>query len=215
VSDQAEPGAFAVGNEEQYRPVQAVGDQQVVAPQFLADVDAGAAAGIPDGALYWGVEGWKGGYPALGPAAVSSFAAMDGLLGRLAPLASVGHDPAVVVFGNSAGGQFVNRYAAVGRGPDALAGRGLRVRFVISNPLRSRPVLRPARPQAGLRGRAPRPAPADPAGGRRPRGRRRAGRPAGPPACLRPVLGGRAGLAGQHARRLPPGQARDAGQVRA
>ena len=206
MGDQVEPGAFAVGNEEQYRPVQAVGDQRVllggparlvchashrldgpgrddgplvvvvhgalrdsdrylaharhaarlagcdpfiVAPQFLADVDAGAAAGVPDGALYWGVEGWKGGYPALGPAAVSSFAAMDSLLGRLAPLASAGHDPAVVVFGNSAGGQFVNRYAAVGRGPDVLAGRGLRVRFVISNPStylyfdRERPVAVP------------------------------------------------------------------------
>ena len=206
VGDYLEPDAFAVGNDEQYRPVQAVGDQRVriggpawlmchasrpldgrgrgdgplvivvhgalrdsdrylaharhaarlagadpliVAPQFLADVDAGAAAGAPDGALYWGVEGWKGGYPALGSAAVSSFAAMDSLLGQLAPLASTGlastglastglasagHDPAVVLFGNSAGGQFVNRYAAVGRGPDVLAGRGLRMRFIVSNP---------------------------------------------------------------------------------
>jgi len=190
VSDHLEPGAFAVGNDEQYQPVHAAGDQRVrvggpawlmchasrpldgpgrgdgplvvvvhgalrdsdryltharraarlagcdpliVAPQFLAEVDAGAA-GLPDDALYWDVEGWKGGYPALGSAAVSSFAAMDSLLGLLAPLASAGHDPAVVVFGNSAGGQFVNRYAAVGRGPDVLARRGLRVRFIISNP---------------------------------------------------------------------------------
>ncbi len=195
VGDYLEPGAFAIGNDEQYRPVQAVGDQRVrvggpawlmchasrpldgpgrgdgplvvvvhgalrdsdryltharhvarlagsdpliVAPQFLADVDA-EATGVPDGALYWDVEGWKGGYRALGSAAVSSFAAMDSLLRQLAPLASAGlapagHDPAVVVFGNSAGGQFVNRYAAVGRGPDVLAGRGLRVRFIISNP---------------------------------------------------------------------------------
>ncbi len=139
MGDHLEPDAFAIGNDEQYRPVQAVGDQRVrvgpallmchasrpldgpdrgdgplvvvvhgalrdsdrylahashaarlagadpliVAPQFLADVDAGAAAGVPDGALYWGVEGWKGGYPALGSAAVSSFAAMDSLLGQL------------------------------------------------------------------------------------------------------------------------------------
>jgi hypothetical protein len=206
VGDHLEPGAFAVGNDEQYRPVQAVGDQRVrvggpallmchasrlfdgpgpgdgplvvvvhgalrdsdrylaharhaarlagsdpliVAPQFLANVDAEAAAGVPDDALYWGVEGWKGGYPALGSAAASSFAAMDSLLGQLAPRASAGHDPAVVVFGNSAGGQFVNRYAAVGRGPDVLAGRNLRVRFIISNPStylyfdRERPVTVP------------------------------------------------------------------------
>ena len=181
----AEPGdGFAVGNDEQYRPVRAVGDQRVlasgpegagwlachasrplggphrgpvvvvvhgalrdsdrylasaqhaarlaasdaliVAPQFLAEVDPAA------GALYWTVEGWKGGYPALGPAPLSSFGVMDGLLGQLAP--EPGPGPAVVVFGNSAGGQFVNRYAAVGRGPDLLAERGLRVRFVIANP---------------------------------------------------------------------------------
>jgi pimeloyl-ACP methyl ester carboxylesterase len=196
-------GEFAVGNDEQYRPVQAVGDQRVpvsgpegsgllachasrplgdayrsyrsyrgavvvvvhgalrdsdrylasarhaarlagsdaliVAPQFLAGPDRA------DGVLSWEVEGWKGGYPALGPAPVSSFTAMDSLLGRLAAVA----DRAVVVFGNSAGGQFVNRYAAVGRGPDLLADRGLRVRFVISNPStylyfgRERPVAVP------------------------------------------------------------------------
>ncbi len=196
-------GEFAIGNGEQYRPVQAVGDQRVpvsgpegsgllachasrplgdacrsyrsyrgpvvvvvhgalrdsdrylasarhaarlagsdaliVAPQFLAGPDQA------DGVLYWEVEGWKGGYPALGPVALSSFTAMDSLLGRLAAVA----DPVVVLFGNSAGGQFVNRYAAVGRGPDVLADRGLRVRFVISNPStylyfgRERPVAVP------------------------------------------------------------------------
>ena len=214
------PGdAFAIGNDEQYRPVRVVGDQRVpvggpegtgrlachasrplrgpcrgpvvivvhgalrdsdrylasaqhaarlacsdaliVAPQFLADVDRAAgdraagdrAAGERAGgeragdALYWQVEGWKGGYPALGPSPLSSFGAMDSLLGRLAP--EPGPDPAVVIFGNSAGGQFVNRYAAVGRGPDALAARGLRVRFVVANPStylyfsRERPVAVP------------------------------------------------------------------------
>ena len=195
--------AFAIGNDEQYRPVQAVGDQRVlvsgpegtgllachasrplgvsrrgpvvvvvhgalrdsdrylasarhaarladsdvliVAPQFLAGPDR--AAGLSDGVLYWEVEGWKGGYPALGQVPLSSFSAMDGLLAQVASAA--GHDPDVVVFGNSAGGQFVNRYAAVGRGPDALGSRGLRVRFVVSNPStylyfdRDRPVAVP------------------------------------------------------------------------
>ena len=104
----------------------AASDALIVAPQFLADVDGAG------GVLYWGVEGWKGGYPALGPAPLSSFGVLDSLLTRLAP--EPGSDPAVVVFGNSAGGQFVNRYAAVGRGPDVLAARGLRVRFVVANP---------------------------------------------------------------------------------
>lgn len=108
----------------------------VVAPQFLADIDIRARAGVPDGALYWDVEGWKGGYAALGPAALSSFTAMDSLLreltapGRLSP----GGKLTVVIIGNSAGGQYVNRYAAVGREPDVLAERGIPVRFIIANP---------------------------------------------------------------------------------
>jgi pimeloyl-ACP methyl ester carboxylesterase len=190
MTEAAGPGdAFAIGNDEQYRPVRTVGAQRVlvsgpegtgllacdasgplggpqrgpvvvvvhgalrdsdrylasarhaarlaasdaliVAPQFLADVDRANVARA-DGALYWRVEEWKGGYPALGPAPLSSFGVLDSLLTGLA--LEPGPDPAVVVFGNSAGGQFVNRYAAVGRGPDVLAARGLRVRFVVANP---------------------------------------------------------------------------------
>src|SRR5205823_9369337 len=62
----------------------AASDALIVAPQFLADVDR-ANGDRADDALYWQVEGWKGGYPALGPAPVSSFGAMDSLLGQLAP----------------------------------------------------------------------------------------------------------------------------------
>ena len=130
-------------------------DALIVAPQFLAEVDVSAGrTTIPDRALYWSVEGWKGGYPALGPAAVSSYTAMDSLLTQVA---GPGRRPAagnlrVVVVGNSAGGQFVNRYAAVGRAPDALAGHGIEVRFVIANPSTylyftgDRPVTVPGRP---------------------------------------------------------------------
>jgi hypothetical protein len=108
----------------------------VIAPQFLADVDRAARAGPPVGALYWDVEGWKGGQPALGPAAISSFAAMDSLLLQLTGpgVLAGGRNPVVVIAGNSAGGQYVNRYAAVGRAPDALAQRGIPVRFIIANP---------------------------------------------------------------------------------
>ena len=120
----------------------------IVAPQFLADVDVRHRPDVPAGALRWGVEGWKGGEAALGPAALSSFTAMDCLLRQLTEPGWLAHGkkPAVVIFGNSAGGQFVNRYAAVGRAPDTLARRGIRVRFIIANPStylyfdRSRPV---------------------------------------------------------------------------
>ena len=106
----------------------------IVAPQFLAHVDL--RTDTPEGILYWDVEGWKGGESAVRPARISSFTAMDCLLrqltapGRLAPAAK----PTVVVVGNSAGGQYVNRYAAVGRAPSDLAERGISVRFVIANP---------------------------------------------------------------------------------
>jgi hypothetical protein len=108
----------------------------IVAPQFLADVDDAARATAPADTLYWGVEGWKGGEPALGPAQISSFTAMDCLLlGLTAPRRlRDGKKPVVVIVGNSAGGQFVNRYAAVGQAPDVLAKRGIPVRFIIANP---------------------------------------------------------------------------------
>jgi hypothetical protein len=106
----------------------------IVAPQFLAQVDL--RSDTPDGILCWDVEGWKGGESAVGPAGISSFTAMDCLLWQLtAPERLVsGANPTVVIVGNSAGGQYVNRYAAVGRAPDDLAKRGISVRFVIANP---------------------------------------------------------------------------------
>jgi hypothetical protein len=119
----------------------------IVAPQFLADVDVRTAA--PKDTLYWDVESWKGGEPALGPAPISSFTAMDCLLKQLTTPDRPGDKPAVVIIGNSAGGQYVNRYAAVGRAPDALAKRGISVRFIIANPStylyfdRERPVAVP------------------------------------------------------------------------
>ena len=161
MTEAAGPGdAFAIGDDTQYQPVAATGDLRVPvsgpegtgllachASGPLGRPRRGPVVIVVHGALYWRVEGWKGGYPALGQAPLSSFGVLDSLLARLAP--EPGPDPAVVVFGNSAGGQFVNRYAAVGRGPDVLAARGLRVRFVVANPStylyfsRERPVAVP------------------------------------------------------------------------
>lgn len=119
-----------------------------VAPQFLADVDARPERPLPAGALYWDVESWKGGSPAIGPVPVSSFAAMDMLLRHITQSAwpdttsidttsktnDTGVNRTIVIAGNSAGGQFVNRYAAVGLEPRSLADSGFTVRFLISNP---------------------------------------------------------------------------------
>ena len=107
----------------------------IVAPQFLADVDLGGHE-VPAGALYWDVESWKGGGPAIGPKPVSSFSAMDSLLRQLTESRSLpgNRSLSVVIIGNSAGGQYVNRYAAVGHAPDTLVKDGIEVRFIVANP---------------------------------------------------------------------------------
>lgn len=105
----------------------------VVAPQFLADVDAQAHQ-LPSTVLRWTPEGWNQGDPALGPAPVSSFAAIDALLARLADPTGFPALRQVVLAGHSAGAQAVQRYAAVGRGEAALSARGIAVRYVVANP---------------------------------------------------------------------------------
>ncbi|HEU5158227.1 MAG TPA: alpha/beta hydrolase [Streptosporangiaceae bacterium] len=94
----------------------------VVAPQFLTEADLRTGPRGSD-LLSWGTEEWKGG---LGR--VSSFAVLDELLGVLGDVPGLRR---ITLAGNSAGGQLVNRYAAVGRGPDTVP---VPVRFVVANP---------------------------------------------------------------------------------
>jgi hypothetical protein len=104
----------------------------IIAPQFLIGADL---RGKTDHMLYWDVEDWKGGLASLGgPTPVSSFSVVDRLLELMAEPAWLPDLARVTIVGNSAGGQFVNRYAAVGTGPELLAARGVAVRFVVSNP---------------------------------------------------------------------------------
>ncbi|MFI0451398.1 hypothetical protein [Actinomadura sp. 6N118] len=95
---------------------------KVIAPQFLTGVDVHRLA-EEDTLLRWRPEGWKSG---LGE--ISSFKVMDVILQRLFELPGIQR---VTIAGNSAGGQFVNRYAAVGREVSRKAGQ---VRYVIANP---------------------------------------------------------------------------------
>jgi hypothetical protein len=109
-----------------------------VAPQFLADVDLQPGLRIPAECLFWEIDEWKGGQQALGPIAVSSFAAMDCLVRDLVrttwpQTCPVPEKRTVVIAGNSAGGQFVNRYAIVGKEPERLVGDGIHARFIIAN----------------------------------------------------------------------------------
>lgn len=105
-----------------FRSIKRAPHRLVIAPQFLTEDDVRGDESRA-GYLHWGTEDWKGG---LGE--VSSFRVMDELLRRLRDFPRLRR---VTIVGNSAGGQFVNRYAAVGRGPEELTAP---VRFVVANP---------------------------------------------------------------------------------
>ena len=105
----------------------------LIEPQFLNDADV-AAYHLPAETLHWADAGWEGGDDAQGPAPISSFAALDAILARLADRASFPALKTVVVAGHSGGGQLVQRYAVAGRGEAALTRAGIHVRYLAANP---------------------------------------------------------------------------------
>lgn len=105
----------------------------LIEPQFLNDLDV-VAQHLPAETLHWAHAGWEGGEDAHGPAPISSFAAIDAILARLADGASFPALRNVVVAGHCGGGQLVQRYAVAGRGQSALTKAGIHVRYVVSNP---------------------------------------------------------------------------------
>jgi len=105
----------------------------VVAPQFLTGADV-AAHGLPDELLRWTRDGWSGGGAAEAPAAVTSFAAIDAILARLADRAVLPDLTAIVLAGFSAGGQLVQRYAVVAPDPPAPSARAITLRYVVGSP---------------------------------------------------------------------------------
>lgn len=105
-----------------------LGDMALIAPYFRTSKDRPAPR-----EHYWSSHGWKIGNKSRDEARVSSFAVMDELLARVCsdrPLIFPQLDTVVVV-GHSAGGQFVNRYAAGGAGCPNPA---VAVRYVVMNP---------------------------------------------------------------------------------
>ena len=76
----------------------------LIEPQFLNHADV-AAYHLPAETLRWADAGWEGGDDAQGPAPISSFAALDAILARLADRASFPALKTIVVAGHSGGGQ--------------------------------------------------------------------------------------------------------------
>lgn len=104
-----------------------------ITPQFLTEADV-VKHQLATATLRWDLQGWRNGYDAQAPAPISSFSAMDAILQRLADQSKFPHLQTIVIAGHSAGGQFVQRYAAVGRGESELAAQKIHVRYVVANP---------------------------------------------------------------------------------
>ena len=115
-----------------------VDDALILAPHFRVAEELGHDEQLT-GAAYWSTSGWKEGaltrtVPWDRPWRLSSFTVVDALI---AAVIGTGHWPGitdVVVIGHSAGGQFVQRYAAGTRIDQSLAATGLTYRFVVANP---------------------------------------------------------------------------------
>jgi pimeloyl-ACP methyl ester carboxylesterase len=105
----------------------------LVEPQFLDAADAKAFS-LSAETLRWSHTGWEGGEAALGPAPISSYAALDAILARLADRRLFPALKTVVVAGHSGGGQVVQRYAVATQGEAALLQRGVKLRYVVANP---------------------------------------------------------------------------------
>lgn len=81
----------------------------LIAPFFKTSQEASANE------LYWSSTGWREGNNSLGPAAVSSFDAVDKLVGQLADQAHFPVLEKIIITGHSSGGLFTHLYAAANK----------------------------------------------------------------------------------------------------
>jgi pimeloyl-ACP methyl ester carboxylesterase len=105
----------------------------LIAPQFLNEDDARAHR-LPADVLRWHRSQWEAGEPASGPAAISSYEAIDGILAMLSNRALFPNLQEIVLAGHSGGGQMVQRYAVVGQQIAAVEKSGVALRYVVANP---------------------------------------------------------------------------------
>lgn len=110
----------------------------ILAPQFLLEIDI-EAFDLLDYTLFWSSSGWKKGDESQSsfeherPAEISSFAIIDTILFRLVSLNPNLQN--IVLAGHSAGGQFVNRYAAGNQTEAVLMSEfGIQMTYLVANP---------------------------------------------------------------------------------
>ena len=88
-----------------------------------------------DGMPVWGTTDWAAGLDARGVGFdLSSFAVIDDLMGWLTDRARMPELGTIIVAGHSAGGQLVQRYAALNRVDEGIRTSGMDVRYVVANP---------------------------------------------------------------------------------
>ncbi|WP_321935660.1 alpha/beta hydrolase [Paraburkholderia sp. J8-2] len=104
----------------------------LVAPQFLATDDV-SAHHAPSDLLSWRGNAWMAGSNARSGAPVSSYAVLDDIARHLADRRLFPNLKTIVFAGHSGGAQVLQRYAIASRA-DALAARGIDVRFVVASP---------------------------------------------------------------------------------
>ena len=138
----------------------------IVAPQFLIESDIAALAKtnpqMTNMFSRWayggaGGTGWEDGgdsVPLGKGRGISSFTALDLLLLYLGEKSVFPNVQQITVVGMGAGGNFVQRYAAVGRVPDLLQKQNTQLRFVVAN-ASSYLYLTPSRFRGGRNGFAP------------------------------------------------------------
>ena len=102
----------------------------LISPYFRGK-DRGCDDKVAAGELYFTCNGWKYGDSAVNAKDIYSFTVTDRLVRMLADRAKFPKLRAVVVVGHSAGGQFLQRYAAGTRIDTQVR---VRVRFVVMNP---------------------------------------------------------------------------------
>lgn len=81
--------------------------------------------------LYWVNSGWKGGFNAINGSQISSFQVIDHILGKIND--NFPNVRFVSIIGHSAGGQFVQRYAAINEKEQEIRSN-LTLKYVVANP---------------------------------------------------------------------------------
>jgi hypothetical protein len=107
----------------------------IIAPQFLIEDDIKTHS-VANDVLYWTSSGWKKGDGSVStnrPFSISSYDVINDLLLKITDTSMYPNIKEVVIAGHSAGGQFVNRYAAGGTAQDD-ARPDLAWKYLIANP---------------------------------------------------------------------------------